>query len=284
MFTLLHSFHPQPILLSFGPLTIYWYGLFIVLGILAALAVTFYLAKRYEIKRDKIFDLVFWLIIGGLIGARVYDIFLQLPYYIEHPLQTLQIWKGGLAIHGAIIAGLIIIWFFVRKQKINFWKLTALMTPGLALGQAIGRWGNYFNQELFGLPTNLPWGIPIDVINRPLNYLSAQFFHPTFLYESIGNFLIFIILITANICFFRRHNNEENSGTKTAASRFYVWITALYMILYSILRFTLEFIRVDEAPSILGLRWPQIISLIIIILFTLILSFRSHAPKTKNRQ
>lgn len=281
MFTLLHSFQPQPILLSFGPLTIYWYGLFIVLGILAALAVTFYLAKYYKINHDKIFDLIFWLIIGGLAGARLYDIFLQLPYYIEHPLQTLQIWKGGLAIHGAIIAGLIIIWGFARQEKINFWKLTALMVPGLALAQAIGRWGNYFNQELFGLPTTLPWGIPINIINRPLNYLSDQFFQPTFLYESLGNFLIFIILITANILFFGRRHNEKKSEMKAARIHFYVWTTALYMILYSILRLALEFIRLDETPLILGLRWPQIISLIIIISSILVLIFCSHGQKNK---
>ena len=277
----LHTFQPQPILISLGPLTVYWYGLFMVLGILAALAVTFYLAKYYNFNRDKIFDLVFWLIIGGLIGARIYDVFLQLPYYFAHPLQTLQIWKGGLAIHGAIIAGLIIIWLFARRQKINFWKLSALLVPGLALGQAIGRWGNYFNQELFGRPTALPWGIPINIINRPLDYLSAQFFHPTFLYESIGNFLIFIILIALNIYFFKRHNENNNSEITPTASRFYVWITALYMILYSILRFSLEFIRLDETPLVFGLRWPQVISLIIIIGSILALIFRSHAQKEK---
>lgn len=275
MFNFLHTFHPQPILISFGPVTIYWYGLFFVLGILAALAITFRLAKYYGLKSDLIFDLSFWLIIGGLLGARAYDVFLQLPYYLQNPWQTLEIWKGGLAIHGAIIAGLLIIWLFARRHKINFWKLSALIAPGLALAQALGRWGNYFNQELFGRPTDLPWGIPINLINRPWQYVSNVYFHPTFLYESLGCFLIFIFLIIYNAYFIKKERPSV---------RFYIWSTVLYMILYSILRFSLEFIRSDEAPYLLGLRWPQIISLIIVILSILALIFNPHAFPRQNHQ
>jgi phosphatidylglycerol:prolipoprotein diacylglycerol transferase len=273
MFNFLHTFQPQPILLSFGPIAIYWYGFFIVLGITAALLVTFKLAKYYKISNDTVFDLAFWLIIGGIIGARLYDIGLNLPYYFNHPLQTLKIWQGGLAIHGAIISGLIIVWLFTHRYKINFWKLTALFVPGLALAQAIGRWGNYFNQELFGLPTAQPWGIPINLLNRPLNYLSFEYFQPTFLYESLGCLVIFLFLLIINIYYIK----EKKLGDK-----FYIWSVALYMILYSILRFTLEFIRLDETPTVFSLRWPQIISLIIIIISVLILIFKTHAASTKN--
>ncbi len=272
MFNFLHTFQPQSVLISFGPITIYWYGFFIVLGILAAVLVAYKLAKYYQIKRDLIFDLSFWLVIGGLIGARIYDVFLFLPYYLKNPIDALKIWQGGLAIHGGIIAGVIIIWFFARKKKINFWKLTALIIPGLALAQTIGRWGNYFNQELFGLPTSLSWGIPINIINRPLEYISTEFFHPTFLYESLGNLLIFLILIIINIYFIKK---------KRLTNHFFVWITALYMILYSILRFSLEFIRLDETPYFLFLRWPQIISLILITIAILLLIFNPHAKKKK---
>ncbi len=271
MIAFLHAFHPQAILASYGPVHIYWYGLLMVAAILAALAVTFILAKYYQVPTDAIFDLSFWLIIGGLAGARIYDDLLQLPYYIQHPLQSLEIWRGGLAIHGAIIAGLLIIWGFAERHKLNFWKLSALLTPGLALAQAIGRWGNYFNQEIFGLPTSLPWGIPIDAINRPTQYAANSYFHPTFLYESLGCLTISLILVLFNAYIIR---------TRRLNDRYYIWAVALYMILYSILRFGLEFIRLDEAPNWLGLRWPQVISLAIIIIF-LFIFLRPHARPQK---
>ena len=273
MFNFLHTFEPSAILLTLGPIHIYWYGLFIVLGIIGALATSFILAKYYKVPNDKLFDLVFWLIIGGLIGARIYDILLELPYYFNHPLQTLKIWQGGLAIHGAIIAGVIIIYIFSRREKFNFWRLFSLLAPGLALGQAIGRWGNYFNQELFGLPTNGPLGIPINILNRPEQYLAAPYFQPTFLYESLGCLLIFIILISLNYYYIKREQIERNC----------IWLAALYMVLYSILRFCLEFIKVDQTPIIFNLRWPQIISLII-FLIGIILIFSPHAKKIKNNQ
>ena len=273
MVNFLHTFRPQPVIFSLGPITVYWYGLFMVLGILAALAVAWRLAKYYKINRDTLFDLAFWLIIGGLIGARLYDCCLQLPFYLQHPLQILQIWKGGLAIHGAIIAGLFIIWGFARRHKLNFWQLTSLIVPGLALAQAIGRWGNYFNQELYGLPTALPWGIPIDLFNRPATYITNQYFQPTFLYESLGCLLISALLIYLN----SRALKKERLNI-----RFYILATALYMILYSILRFCLEFIRLDATPSLFGLRWPQIISLII-ILFSALIIFNLHVLERKNQ-
>lgn len=273
MFNFLHTFEPSAILFAFGPIHIYWYGLFIVLGIIGASGVTFCLAKYYKIPTDKLFDLVFWLIIGGLVGARIYDIFLELPYYLNHPIQILKIWEGGLAIHGAIIFGAIISYIFSRREKLDFWQLFSLLAPGLALGQAIGRWGNYFNQELFGLPTNSPWGIPINILNRPEQYLAAPYFHPTFFYESLGCLAIFIILISLNYHYINRGQIEKK----------YIWLAALYMLLYSILRFFLEFIKVDPTPIFFNLRWPQIVSLIISVI-GIILIFSSHAKKIKNHQ
>ncbi len=267
----LHTFEPQAILLSYGPITIYWYGLFIVLGILTALAISFQLAKYYNLTTDIIFDLSFWLIIGGIIGARLYDIFLQLPYYYQHPWQTLAIWKGGLAIHGGLIAGLFIVWSFACRKQINFWRLGAILAPGLAIAQSIGRWGNYFNQELFGLPTNLPWGIPINLINRPWQYINSPFFQPTFLYESLGCLIIGLALIIWNFYAIKNKKNDHN---------FQVCSVSVYMISYSILRFSLEFIRIDEAPVVWGLRWPQLASLVIIAAFVLLLT-KSHAKIQK---
>lgn len=243
-----------------------------VLGILSALGISFKIAKRYEINSDTLFDLAFWLIINGLIGARLYDVFLQFSYYLENPLDVFKIWQGGLAIHGGIIAGLITIYFFAKKHKIYFWKLCALLVPGLSLAQAIGRWGNYFNQEIFGLPTNLSWGIPIDLINRPLNYISSDFFHPTFLYESFGSLLIFFILSAVTIYLIKKSKLNNYS---------FILISAIYLLLYSVLRFSLEFIRIDEAPNFIGMRWPQFISLIIIFISIRLLTIKTNVKDIK---
>lgn len=256
MFNFLHTFNPSPILISLGPIQIYWYGFFIVLGVLAALTVATTLAKYYQLKTDTIIDLALWLVIGGLIGARTYDIFLEWPYFFTHPLDIVKIWQGGLAIHGAIIGGLIALWLFTKKYSGNFWQLAGIIATGLPLAQAIGRWGNYFNQELFGRPTNLPWGIPIDAVHRPWQYLNSEYFHPAFLYESIGNLLIFLILILWQVWLVKKQK------LSTAYSLLSVII---YAILYSLLRFSTEFIRIDITPIILGWRIPQIVSILVII-------------------
>ncbi len=255
MINFLHTFQPSPILASIGPLNLYWYGLFIMLGVLAALTAAIHLAKQHGLKSEIIIDLAVWLIVGGLIGARIYDIGLEWQYFISHPLDIFKIWRGGLAIHGAIIGGLIALWLFTKKYGHKFWQLAAIVATVLPLGQAIGRWGNYFNQELFGYPTNLPWGIPIDPLHRPWQYLNYEYFHPTFLYESIGSLMIFAILFILHYAYIKK-NKINNS--------LYLILNTLYFLLYSVLRFTTEFIRIDSTPSFLGLRFPQLVSLLII--------------------
>lgn len=256
MIDFLHAYYPDPILFSIGPIVIYWYGFFIVCGVVAAILIATKLGKFHGVKKDDILDLTFLLIVGGIIGARLYHVILEWSYYSEHLLNMFKVWNGGLAIHGAVIAGVFIIWFFSKKKQINFWLLTSLIVPGLILAQALGRWGNYFNQELFGKPTVFPWGIPIDIMNRPYEFVSSEFFHPTFFYESIGNFFIFLILISVHFLVIRK---------KLFNNAFFV-ITAIYLMLYSILRFSLEFIRIDATPEIWSLRLPQIASIIIVLL------------------
>ena len=270
----LHTFHPSPTLITIGPIHIYWYGFFIILGALAAIFITLKLADYYKIKKETIIDLAFWLIIGGIIGARLYHILLELQYYLSSPIDAIKIWQGGLAIHGAILAGIIIIWRFSKKHQYNFWLLSSIIVPGLALAQAIGRWGNYFNQELFGKPTNLPWGIPIDLANRPIEYISNEFFHPAFLYESIGNLLIFFILISIHIWIIRKNKKKNYS--------YFLPLTS-YFLLYSILRFFIEFIRIDPTYVILGLRFPQIISLLIIFFSIIFLTAKLYLTKANNK-
>lgn len=255
MFNFLHTFNPSPIIASIGPINIYWYGFFILLATLASLTVSLYLAKLYKIKTDTMIDLAFWLIIGGLLGARLYEALLELPYFLANPLSIFKIWQGGLAIHGAIIGGLLALWLYTKKNNFNFFQLAGIIITALPLGQAIGRWGNYFNQELFGYPTALPWGIPIKAANRSVEYFNSQYFHPVFLYESIGNFLIFTILFILHYLIIKK--NKTNNI-------FYFTLLVLYFLLYSCLRFFTEFIRIDATLIIFGLRFPQLISLIII--------------------
>lgn len=264
MFNFLHTYSPQPIIFSLGPFSIYWYGLLIVIGILVGLWLTIKLGRRYGISSDDIFELVLYLIVFGLLGGRLYYLFLELDYYLINPLDVFKIWQGGLAIHGVLIGGIITLIVWTKKKKYfplltrggippngsTFWQWADLLAPAIILGQAIGRWGNYFNQELFGWPTNLPWGIPIDQVNRPFQFINNNFFHPTFLYESLADLLVFLILI------FLHKKQKLKSGS----------IFLIYLILYSVVRFIMEFWRIDSTYNFGFLRWPQVISLVIIIL------------------
>jgi len=281
MLNFLHTFSPTSVLISFGPVHIYWYGLFIVLGAICGIFVIMDLAPGYGMAKDTALDLILYLMIAGIIGARIYDVLLELGYYRLRPFDVFKVWQGGMAIHGAIIGGILVIWLFAKKQKLNFWITTDVVVAGLAIGQAVGRWGNYFNQELFGLPTNMPWGIPILPLNRPPLYASFDFFQPTFLYESLGNLAIFVVI-------FYLHNWNLKGKELQADKRQSLWepgiITAIYLILYSILRFSLEFIRVDSTPTLSGFRFPQIVSLLLIAVALIIFYvIRKQADLKKNK-
>jgi len=264
----LHYFHPQPILFKLGPLTFHWYGLIIAGGLFFAFLISNYFAKRLKKNDDDIYSLTIWLIIGGIIGARLYDfLIVEFSYFIKHPLDIFKIWQGGLAIHGAIIGGFLslLIWCKIKNQKLFDWL--DLITVSLPLGQAIGRFGNYFNQELFGGPTNLPWGIPIDIEHRPLQYLTSSYFHPAFLYESIMNLFLFLFL------FFLMKKNKLPIGA----------ITAIYFIGYGLIRFIMEFIRIDETTIIFGCRLPQLVSCLMFIsgwIFLCLLLIKNKKNKT----
>ena len=262
MIDFIHNYIPDATIVSFGSVQIYWYGFFIVIGILSALSISLKLAKKSNLSQNNIFDLAFWIIIFGILGARIYHIFLEIGYYLENLLDIIKIWEGGLAIHGAIIAGAITVDVFCRKQKMNFWQTCAIIAPGIALAQTIGRFGNYFNQELFGRPTDLPWGIPIEILKRPHRYIGSEHFHPTFLYESLGNLLVFAVLMFLLFHFLKR-------GKKN-----YEYIIVSYLVMYSILRFLVEFIRIDITPYLFGLRFPQVMSLLIIIVCIAFIVFK----------
>ena len=294
---LLHSYLPQPIFLQLGPITIYWYGFFMALAVLGGLLVSLQMAKWHKVDKEIIYDLFFYIVIAGFIGARIFYVLYNPAYFWQHPLEIFKIWQGGIAIHGALVFGILVLLSFSRKRESSekgmslkqwdsrlrgndkkeaFWLLAAIIAPGLALGQAIGRWGNYFNQELFGLPTSLPWGIPIEFINRPAGFESFNYFHPAFLYESVGDIAIFILLLLMH-WFFTRKARDEGRGMgdepKLTSNGYvlrvtcYVSIVMCYALLYSTLRFGLEFLRIDPtAGNIFGVRATQGLSAMILII------------------
>ena len=258
----LYSYHPTPILFNLGFAQIRWYGLLITISIVISFFIAKKLFKKYDLQEKILYDLGFYLVIFGLIGARLGHVLYQLSYYLNHPLEIIQIWKGGLAIHGAVIAGILVTWIYFKKYKeklnLNFLLLLDILAPLVILSQAIGRWGNYFNQELYGLPLNTWWSIPINYINRLPGYESFQFFHPIFLYESLWCLLVFMLLIYLH--------KLRLSHTQGNCPLFFGSITILYLFLYSIQRFLIGFLRIDPQIIYLNLRLDQWFSLILIIL------------------
>ncbi|HRH22180.1 MAG TPA: prolipoprotein diacylglyceryl transferase [bacterium] len=265
MMNVFHDFVPSEVLISVGPIKVYWYGLIMVSAMMVGLGVAKSLAARFKIGVELIYDLGFWLIIWGLAGARLYDVLLEWSYYSQNLGDILKIWQGGLAIHGAVIAGLMVVIIFALRHKLSFWTLAGVVVPGLVIGQAIGRWGNYFNQELFGRPTDLPWGIFIDELHRPLNYASYSYFQPTFLYESLCSLLIFGFLMWLIKYFDQLKDREAKELGKI--------VIASYFILFGLYRGLMEFIKIDVTPMIGGMRWPQIMSLILMIIGGIILYY-----------
>mgnify|MGYP003802406817 CR=1 FL=1 len=219
-----------------------WYGIIISLGILLGIYVATIRARQEGLYDDVILDLGLIAVPLAVIGARLYYVIFKWDYYGKNPGQILNIRGGGLAIHGAIIVGVLTGYIFCKYKGIRFFQIADICAPSIILGQAIGRWGNYFNQEAYGRPTNLPWAIEI----------KGTLVHPTFLYESLWNFAVFIFLL-----WYTRRRKYEGQ------------IFLLYLILYSIGRFFIEGLRTDSL--MLGpLRVAQLVSIAAII-FSLIL-------------
>lgn len=245
---------PGPIIVKIGPLTLRWYGVLIASAVLIGVALSTYLAKRRHLNSEIIGDLAIWLVLGAIPSARLYYVLFEWQQYAQHPADIIAIWKGGIAIHGAILGGLIAALIFARVRQVPFWQLTDVVAPSLILGQAIGRWGNFFNSEAFGGPTDLPLKLYIPPAQRPPAYANFDYFHPTFLYESLWNLMVFGILI---FWFFRDLQGKPRLKVGT------IFLT--YLIFYSMGRFWIEGLRTDSL--MLGpLRIAQVVSLVGIIL------------------
>jgi len=190
------NFYPKPILISLGFINIYWYGLLVSFAILAGFYLFKVLAQKRGLAEEHIYNLSFYLIIFGLIGGRVGHVFFyNWSYFKLHLSEIIQVWHGGMAILGAILAGLVVLIVYVKKNKLSFWLVADCLAVVLPLSQAIGRFGNYFNQELFGHPCNYFWCIPVDYVNRPEIFSSSVYFQPLFLFEAIFSIVLFLVLL-----------------------------------------------------------------------------------------
>ncbi|BAY39745.1 prolipoprotein diacylglyceryl transferase [Nostoc sp. NIES-2111] len=240
---------PGPVLVEIGPITIRWYGLLIASAVLIGVSLSQYLAKRRNVNPELLSDLSIWLVIGAIPAARLYYVLFQWSEYAQHPDRIIAIWQGGIAIHGAIIGGTLAALIFAKLKRVSFWQLADLVAPSLILGQAIGRWGNFFNSEAFGRPTNLPWKLYIPIERRPPEFANFEYFHPTFLYESIWDLMVFALLITL---FFRSLAGKPRLRVGT--------LIMVYLATYSLGRLWIEGLRTDSL--MLGpLRIAQIVSL-----------------------
>lgn len=252
-----YNYYPNRVLLDLGNIKIYWYGLFVFLGMLAGFFVFCKLLKKQKIEKKYIYDAFFWIVLSGIIFSRLFYVFYDFKYYIENPLKILAFWDGGMAIFGGIIFGFLTLFIYCKKEKQDFAKILNTTSIALIIGQIIGRVGNYFNQELYGLPTDFFLKIPIAYENRIAGYTSYNYFMPLFFYEILANIIILCILLH----YYKKglKNNLDtgvlmkNISVKNfrANMKDFIFIEKggiafIYLNLYCIVRFILEFFRLGE--------------------------------------
>lgn len=240
---------PDSVIFSINGFDVYYYGVLMGLAIVVGLFVANKFAECCYGYKNVIFDIAPIVLLSGIFGARLYFCIFNYSYYFHNPLEILNFRGGGLSIHGAFLGGILSLVYVVYKNRLNFMQICDSFCFALPLAQAIGRWGNFFNSEAFGRPTNLPWGVYIPVGNRPEQYINSSFFQPTFLYESVLDLVIFCVLILL----------QKTKKIKTGN------LTAIYFILYSIVRILVESIRIDCTTFVFGIPAPIVVSAIIII-------------------
>jgi len=233
----------NPILFHIGPITVHWYGVLVVTGILLGAQVAAYLAKKAGEDPDRVWDMLMIAVIAGIVGARIEYVVVQphWAYFREHLASAFYIWEGGLRIYGAIVGGALGVFGYALATKTRPWRLLDFAAPGMAMGHAIGRWGNFINHELYGPPTTMPWGLDIPLQYRvpPYNdlaqYPPETLFHANFLYESIANLLLCLALVWIA----GRFRDSMKDGTLVAG----------YLIGYSIIRFFMDYWRTDGTSA-----------------------------------
>lgn len=255
---------------------IFWYGILIVTGALVGAYVATLEAKRRGIDVDHVWNGLLVVLILGVIGARLYHVVsspsgtaIGLQYYLDNPIEILNFRQGGLGVYGAVAGGILGIWLYARYAKLKFWNLVDLAIPGLFFGQALGRWGNFFNQELYGYPTTLPWGIPIDAAHRLPQFsdlekfpVETTRFTPTFLYESLFALAMGFVLL-----YIARKWSKAKPGD----------LLILWGVLYGFGRFLTEFQRPD-AWLLSGIATAQLIGLALMVIGGVMLLYRHTGP------
>lgn len=256
---LLHIEPLDRVFLQLGPITIYWYGVIIAIGVLLGLWLATREGERLGIRKETFVDLVLIAVPIAIVCARAYYVIFQWDYYSQHISEIPQIWHGGLAIHGGLIGAIVTGVIFSKRRQLSFWKLADIAAPSIILGQAIGRWGNFMNQEAHGGPVSRAFleslHLPDWIINQM--YIQGQYYHPTFLYESLWNILGFLVLLAL-----RRRNLRRGE----------LFLT--YIIWYSIGRFFIEGLRTDSLMLTETIRMAQFISLLLIVFAVMMIVVR----------
>lgn len=246
-----------------GPLVIHYYGIIMAAAVGAAFYFAVKRAGKFGIDEASAEDLLFWLIVGGFIGARLYHVLSDIGYYYLHPVNILKVWNGGLSIYGAVLGGLLTLWIYKKffNLQSSIFNFLDWLTPSLIVGQVIGRFGNFFNYEAFGYPTSLPWKMFVPAQFRPAQFQTFSFFHPFFLYEVLGNLIILFFLL-------------KIIKPKHPAGLFFS-----YLLLYNSLRFCLEFLRIDST-FINGFRLNAVVSLFLVFVSIVGLFYIRNYDKT----
>lgn len=233
-----------------GPIPIRGYALILILAIVVAYFVTKWRYVAMGGSPKVVLDITIWAVPFGIVGARLYHVFTDNQLYFgdgRDPLDALKVWQGGLGIWGAVAFGALGAWIGAKRANVTLPPFADALAPGLAIAQGIGRWGNWVNQELFGRPTELPWGLQISLANRPFGFEGFETFHPTFLYESIWCFAIAALVIWADRRFSLGHGRAF----------------ALYVLAYCLGRVWVEMLRIDPANTLAGLRVNVITAVVV---------------------
>lgn len=227
----------DPIAFSLFGFEVRWYGILTALALITGFTVVYFIAKYRGHRAEEVLNFAPFAVVSSVIFARLLHVIVNWSYYANHPLYIFAFRRGGLAIQGAMIGGVLALIIFCKVRKLDFWLWADIFSPGLILGQAIGRWGNFFNQEAYGKPINLHWNFfYIAEANRLEGYRSYEYFHPTFLYESIANFLLFGLLLLMHRYYKKRPDKIP-----------YGLILAMYLGIYSVYRTFIEYFRIDSS-------------------------------------
>ena len=256
----------DPFIVNSGPIHARWYGLLLSLGVLLGGWIARREFRRRGLDPELAYSIAVWAVPFGLAGARLYHVATDWDQFKNDFSQIPAIWNGGLSIFGAVLGGMLGTWIGCRRVKLPFWVVADCIAPGLVLAQALGRWGNYFNQELYGKPTDRPWGLEIDPTHRVAPYQSSTTFQPMFLFESILDVVVFLCLLG----FTRKYWRRVPAGT----------VFALYVVLYDLYRVPLETFKIDPADIVLGQRINVWVSgsLFVAGLIAFVLLFRRRRP------